>query len=65
MIFNNIINLHISYFCIINTAFINKDGKTVVIVMNNENTGIPYFLWIDGKAAEMNALPHSIATLIF
>jgi glucosylceramidase len=50
---------------LITTAFINKDGKTVVIVMNQENKTVPYFLWIDGKAAEIKALPHSIATLIF
>jgi hypothetical protein len=26
---------------------------------------VPYFLWIDGKAAEVKAPPHSIQTLVF
>ncbi len=47
------------------TAFRNPDGKIVVIVMNQGDKNIPYFLWIKGNAAELNALPHSIATLIF
>lgn len=47
------------------TAFKNQDGKTVVIVMNQNNTTTPYFLWVDGKAAPITALPHSISTLIF
>jgi len=29
------------------------------------NIKTPYFLWVNGKAAEVTALPHSIATLIF
>lgn len=50
---------------LLTTAFRNEDGKTVVIVMNQGNNKTPYFLWINGKAAEVTALPHSIATLIF
>ncbi len=50
---------------LITTAFKNENGKTVVIVMNQDKNPIQYYLWINGKAAEMNALPHSIATLIF
>jgi glucosylceramidase len=46
------------------TAFVNADGKLVVVVMNYTDDKIPYFLWIKGKAAQVNALPHSIATLI-
>ncbi len=50
---------------LLTTAFRNEDGKTVVVVMNQGNTQTPYFLWINGKAAEITALPHSIATLVF
>jgi len=35
------------------------------VVMNQGNIKTPYFLWINGKAAELTALPHSIATLVF
>ncbi len=50
---------------LLTTAFLNEDGKTVVIVMNQSNDKTPYNLWINGKAAEAIALPHSISTLIF
>ena len=46
------------------TAFINTDGKIAVIVMNQSNDKIPYRLWIDGQAAEVTSLPHSIQTLM-
>ncbi|MGE5108057.1 MAG: glycoside hydrolase family 30 protein [Sphingobacteriales bacterium] len=50
---------------LISTAFINEDGKIAVVVMNDTNQKLPYYLWIDGKAAEVTSLPHSIATLVF
>lgn len=50
---------------LLTTAFRNEDGKTVVVVMNQGDIKTPYFLWINGQAAELTALPHSIATLIF
>lgn len=50
---------------LLTTAFRNEDGKTVVIVMNQGNSKTVYSLWINGKAAETTALPHSISTLIF
>jgi glucosylceramidase len=50
---------------LLTTAFKNPDGKIVVIVMNQGDAATPYFLWIKGKAAEVNALPHSISTLVF
>ena len=50
---------------LLTTAFRNQDGKTVVIVMNQGDLSFPYYLWINGKAAEVKARPHSIATLIF
>ncbi len=47
------------------TGFKNEDGKTVVVVMNQGGLKFPYYLWINGRAAEITALPHSINTLIF
>lgn len=50
---------------LIATAFKNKDGKTVVVVMNQTAKKSPYYLWIQGKAAKVMSLPHSIQTLVF
>ncbi len=50
---------------LLSTAFINPDGKVVVIVMNTAAVKTQYFVWINGKAVEVNALPHSIETLVF
>jgi glucosylceramidase len=47
------------------TAFKNMDGKIAVIVMNRSDKTVPYLLWVQNKAAKMESLPHSIATLIF
>lgn len=47
------------------TAFKNMDGKIAVIVMNRSDKTVPYLLWVHNKAAKMESLPHSIATLIF
>lgn len=47
------------------TAFLNKDGKVVTIVMNTEDKKIDFYLWVDGKAAPVQALPHSIQTIVF
>jgi glucosylceramidase len=46
------------------TAFVNKDGSIVVIVMNTSDKTLPYHLCMKGKAAVTESLPHSIATLI-
>jgi glucosylceramidase len=46
------------------TAFLNTDGKIVVVVMNPSADNIPYRLWMSGQAAELVSLPHSIQTLI-
>ncbi|MDB5272871.1 MAG: glycosyl hydrolase [Chitinophagaceae bacterium] len=47
------------------TAFLNPDGKIVVVVLNTSDQQLPYRLWIDGLAAEAVSLPHSIVTLVF
>ena len=49
---------------LISTAFQNPDGKISVIVMNKTDKEVPYFLWIDGQAAETKSPPHSIQTLV-
>ena len=50
---------------LLTTAFKNPDGTVVVVVMNQSNIRTPYYLWINGKAVAVNALPHSIQTLVF
>jgi len=47
------------------TAFQNADGKISVVVMNQTAKAISYLLWMNGKAANMESLPHSISTLVF
>jgi glucosylceramidase len=47
------------------TAFVNPDGKTVVVVMNRSDKDTPYFLWMKGRAASITAKASSISTLIF
>lgn len=46
------------------TAFLNKDGKLVVIVLNRTDKEMKYNLWIKGSAAPAVAQAHSISTLI-
>ena len=50
---------------LISTAFINPDNTVAVVVMNKGDKEIPYFIWLDGKAAEVKSPPHSIQTLVF
>jgi glucosylceramidase len=46
------------------TAFQNTDGSIVVVVMNTTDKKIPFSLWMKGKGAATESLPHSIATLV-
>jgi glucosylceramidase len=50
---------------LLSTAFLNPDGKVTAIVMNSSEKNAAYWLWVDGDAAEVNILPHSIQTLVF
>ncbi|HEV2715925.1 MAG TPA: glycoside hydrolase family 30 beta sandwich domain-containing protein, partial [Terriglobales bacterium] len=50
---------------LLSTAFINPDGRISVVVMNRSDKSISYNLWLDGQAAAVNSLPHSIQTLVF
>jgi len=46
------------------TAFLNTDGKLVVVVMNQSDEKLKYSLWIKGQAANTTSLPHSMTTLV-
>jgi len=46
------------------TAFINPDGKVIVVVMNTSDDRLAYKLWIAGKAADLVSRPHSIMTMV-
>ncbi len=46
------------------TAFLNPDGKMVVVVLNLSDDKLPFRLWIDGKAAQTVSFAHSIMTLV-
>ena len=50
---------------LISTAFINADGKVSAVVMNKGDKEVSYYLWVEGQAAEVKSLPHSIQTLVF
>ncbi len=49
---------------LLSTAFKNKDGKIVVVVMNQTDKGTDYNLCIGGKAAVVKIQAHAIQTLI-
>ncbi|MGV0751712.1 glycoside hydrolase family 30 protein [Empedobacter brevis] len=46
------------------TSFVNKDGKVVVVVMNQTDKPYSYNLWIEGEAVEVNSQEHSISTIV-
>lgn len=50
---------------LLSTAFVNTDGKVAAVVMNRGDQKVSYILWVDGHAAEVTSLPHSIQTLVF
>jgi glucosylceramidase len=50
---------------LLSTAFLNPDGKVTAVVMNPSEKNASYWLWLNGDAAEINSLPHSIQTLVF
>jgi glucosylceramidase len=49
---------------LLTTAFKNPDGRLAVVVMNQSGDKIDYHIWIDGRAAALTSLPHSIQTLV-
>ncbi len=50
---------------LLTTAFKNTDGSIAVVVMNGSDKKIDYQVYMNGKAAQTNSLPHSITTLVF
>jgi glucosylceramidase len=50
---------------LLSTAFVNEDGKTAVVVLNESDKEVIYNLWIAGKAAEVKIKAHAIQTLVF
>jgi glucosylceramidase len=50
---------------LLTTAFVNPDGKIVVVVMNETEEKIQYRMCVGGQAVETTSLPHSIATMVF
>lgn len=50
---------------LLTTAFKNKNGKTAVVVMNQSDKDVDYFLWIKGNAAPVKIPAHAIQTLEF
>jgi glucosylceramidase len=50
---------------LLSAAFVNSDGKVSVVVMNKSDQKVSYYLWVNGNAAEVSSLPHSIQTLAF
>jgi glucosylceramidase len=49
---------------LLTTAFMNEDGKVVIVVMNQSKLKITYNLCMGSNAAEVNILPHSKQTLV-
>ena len=50
---------------LLTTAFQNPDGSVAVVVMNGGDTKLDYKLFVGGQALRIEALPHSIATVLF
>ena len=46
------------------TGFINPDGSVAVVVLNISDKPVSYNLWINGKAAPIYSLAHSIQTIV-
>ncbi len=49
---------------LLSTAFTNPDGSIVIVVMNQSETKLNFTLSIATNTANLNALPHSIQTII-
>lgn len=49
---------------LVSTSFVNTNGQLVVVVMNEGDKDTNYNLWIEGKAAQLDAPAHSIQTVV-
>src|SRR3989440_33702 len=50
---------------LLTTAFVNRDGKVVVVVMNPTAKGGPYNLTVGTASVQISSRPHSIQTVVF
>ncbi len=50
---------------LLSTSFLNKDGKMVTIVMNQNDTEVIYTLCVGTQISEITIFPHAIQTLIY
>ncbi len=46
------------------TSFVNPNGETVVVVMNNADLSMNYQLFVNNMETSIESLPHSISTII-
>ncbi|PZP52349.1 MAG: glycosyl hydrolase [Pseudopedobacter saltans] len=46
------------------TAFLNRNGTLVVVVLNTSDEQLDYSLWIKGKASNAVSQPHSVVTWV-
>lgn len=46
------------------TGFVNPDGSVVVVVLNTSEKDFNYKLMLNGKAASLESVPHSISTIV-
>jgi len=49
---------------LLTTAFLNKDGKIAVVVLNLSNQAQAFNLWLGGKITKSISPAHSIITLV-
>jgi glucosylceramidase len=49
---------------LLSTAFVNPDGKIVVVVLNKTNKDIDFKTWLNGMAAQTKSPAHSIITIV-
>lgn len=50
---------------LLTTAFLNKDGKVAVVVLNLSDKEQPFSLWQEDKGAKTTSPAHSIMTLVY
>jgi len=49
---------------LLTTAFLNPDGSTAVVVMNSSDVAQPFYVWLEGAAAQTESPAHSIITVV-
>jgi len=50
---------------LLTTGFVNPDGQTVTVVMNQSDDKIDYYLLVGTEGVQLSIEPHAIQTLIF